>query len=248
MSGDILFLVIANTVTICVFLYFSLFVFPRRPLSEETRKRRRTFISNALFREFWQFLSHPLKNILMKWNIHCNTVTVWGMVFSGFAGFGISQRIYGFAGWMLILASTCDMIDGQMARARNIFTKSGAYVDSTLDRLGEFLIALGFLWHFREEPTWFVLSFVAVAAAQMTSYARARAEGLGFKGDDGFFQRPERMIVMSIALPLTPFFHLATGQGEWMVKAVIVILFVGSVQTAFERWWTIFREMKRLEA
>jgi CDP-diacylglycerol--glycerol-3-phosphate 3-phosphatidyltransferase len=40
----------------------------------------------------------------------------------------------------------------------------------------------------------------------MVSYARARAEGVGFQAADvGWFQRPERIILLGVGLLLAPF-------------------------------------------
>ena len=247
MSTDQQFLLTLNAITIILFVYFSLIVFPRRPLSRETRDRHRTFISNALFREFWLFVTKPVKGFLSRNQISANGVTLAGVVLSGIAGAGYALELFGFAGWVLIVAATCDMIDGQLARERGQMTKSGAFFDSTLDRVGEFLIAAGLVWLFRHDPLWLMVTFLFAGAAQLTSYTRARAEGLGFSGRDGLFQRPERLIVLCIATPLVPILDIVGLPGVWLLQAALVVCAVGSTITAFERWLSAYREIKEAE-
>ena len=247
MTADLLGLIALNTITFLAFLYFAIFLYPYRELSQATRSRPRTFISNALFREFWLFVTNPVKNYLQVRNVSPNVVTLAGVLISGIAGVGYALEWFGFAGWMIIIGASCDMIDGQMARERGLSRKSGAFFDSTLDRVGEFLIAAGLLWLFRDEPFWFMATFLFTAAAQMTSYTRARAEGLGCKGNDGLFQRPERMIILCVATPFVPVLDLTALSGIWLLKLAVLICLIGSTVTAFSRWFSAYREIETSE-
>ncbi len=47
-----------------------------------------------------------------------------------------------------------------------------------------------------------LLAFVAVVGSLLVSYVRARAEALGVALTDGLFTRPERVLVLSVALML----------------------------------------------
>ncbi len=247
MNADLWVLLVANLIIISLSIYFAIFVYPHRPWTEETIKRPRSFVSNAYFREFWYFIMDPLKKKLIEWDVQPNSITVIGFVFSLIAGFAFAFGKFGFGGWLVILSATCDVYDGQLARAKKLMPKSGAYFDSVLDRVGEAFIFGGLLWFFRNEPLWFLIIVTASAASQIVSYARARAEGLGFGGSRGFFQRAERMIVLSIGMPLSPFFHLLTGHGDWLVKTSILFISVGSIQTALSRSVGIYREIRATE-
>ena len=82
----------------------------------------------------------------------------------------------------------------------------GAFLDSTVDRVGEgFMIgAIGARSH-APRPEWGVaLAFAAVAGSFLVSYARARAEALGLRGDVGLGSRAERVIVITAGLVLAP--------------------------------------------
>ena len=241
--------IVCSALVLSIFAFFSIFIFPFREWTEETKRRPRSFISNALFREFWYFIMGPMKRRLIRWGVEPNTITIWGLFFSLAAGWAFSRGLFGTGGWLVILASTCDVYDGMLARARNISLKSGAFFDSCLDRIGEIGMFYGFMWYFRMDAFWFMMVFVGLSSSQVVSYARARAEGLGFDGGVGFFQRAERMIVMSIGMSLVPMIELLSGTDAaiWVIKITISILTVGSLQTAVSRCYGIFKNIRAKE-
>lgn len=247
MSPHIIFLIALNSFIILNAFYFGIFLYPKRALSEETVRRPRSFISNAFFREFWYYLMGPLKRRFIVWDISPNTLTWWGFIFSAFAGFMFAFKEFGIGGWFVILAATCDVYDGMLARARNISLKSGAFLDSMLDRVGESFFFFGLAWCFRDNAFWFATLFLTFTSSQVVSYARARAEGLGFGGTRGIFQRAERLIVMSVGMGLVNYLEAFNLEYMWLVYATIVILALGSFQTALARSIEIFKEIRKTE-
>jgi CDP-diacylglycerol--glycerol-3-phosphate 3-phosphatidyltransferase len=100
-----------------------------------------------------------------------------------------------------ILASLCDGMDGAVARAGAGPTTAGAFLDSTLDRVSELMVAAALVVYFvREGPEWgaVVAVLVFMGSAQMVSYVRARAEALGVDCKVGFMSRPERLVGLGI--------------------------------------------------
>ncbi|MBS1985712.1 MAG: CDP-alcohol phosphatidyltransferase family protein [Bdellovibrionales bacterium] len=249
MTPDQLVTVVCSGAILSIFAIFAIFIYPFREWSEETKRRPRSFISNALFREFWYFIMMPLKGKLIAWNIQPNTITVWGIIFSMASGVAFGMDKFGFGGWFVILAATCDVYDGMLARAKAIKYPSGAFFDSTLDRVGELGMFFGLLWYFRTNDLWFFIVFIVIASSQVVSYARARAEGLGFSGGKGFFQRAERMIVLSIGMSLAPVFDLLIGGDARAIAIKITTGFiaVASFQTAWTRTAGLFQEMRAAE-
>jgi len=238
-----------NSIIVLLCIYFSIFVYPHQELSEETKRRPRSFVSNAFFREFWYFLMEPLKKKLILWDIEPNSITNWGIVFSILAGVAFGAMEFGAGAWFVLLAATCDVYDGLLARAKKIANKSGAFYDSVLDRVGEAAMFGGLMWAFRADPVWYVVVLVAWAASQLVSYARARAEGLGFDkgGSRGFFQRAERMIVLTIAMALSPLGDVFFEQPHVIGKTGIAFICLGSIQTAWLRSVGIYREIRATE-
>jgi CDP-diacylglycerol--glycerol-3-phosphate 3-phosphatidyltransferase len=117
---------------------------------------------------------------------------------------GVPLIITGHFIWALvigIIASLCDGMDGAVARAGAGPTKAGAFLDSTLDRVSELMVAAALVVYFvREGPDWgpVVAVLVFMGAAQMVSYIRARAEALGVDCKVGFMSRPERLVGLGI--------------------------------------------------
>ncbi len=117
---------------------------------------------------------------------------------------GLPLLITGHFVWALvvgIIASLCDALDGAVARAGAGPTKAGAFLDSTLDRVSELMVAAALVVYFvLEGPQWgpVVTMLVFMGAAQMVSYIRARAEALGVDCKVGFMSRPERLVGLGI--------------------------------------------------
>jgi CDP-diacylglycerol--glycerol-3-phosphate 3-phosphatidyltransferase len=107
------------------------------------------------------------------------------------------------AGVLLLLASAFDMVDGSIARATNTISKFGGFFDSTIDRYSEIVVYVGLLVWLNSEGEnnlGSVLILVACSGALMVSYARARAEALGYTSSVGFLARPERVILLALCL------------------------------------------------
>jgi len=65
----------------------------------------------------------------------------------------------------------------------------------------------------------------ALAGSFLTSYARARAEGLGIECEVGLLERPERIILLIIGLAL----------GNFFLSAIIVVLAFLTIFTFIQR-------------
>jgi phosphatidylglycerophosphate synthase len=78
-----------------------------------------------------------------------------------------------------------------------VSSKWGAFLDSTLDRLGDAAVFAGLsIWYFRGGDD-HVLAYVALwdlVMGSVTSYARARAESLGMVADVGIAERSDRLV------------------------------------------------------
>lgn len=159
-----------------------------------------------------------------------NQVTVVGValtfVASGLIAFGYLR----WAGLVLILAGTCDILDGALARSTNAAYPYGAFLDSTLDRYAEGAVYLGLAAYFvtiaPPMQEWLILAtLAALAGSFLVSYVRARAQSLGFTCKSGLFQRPERVVATVIGL-------LAGG---WVLYGIVFLLAIVTNITALQR-------------
>jgi len=159
-----------------------------------------------------------------------NQVTVVGLGLTFFAAGLIAFGHLRWAGLVLILAATCDILDGALARLTNAAYPYGAFLDSTLDRYAEGAVYLGLAAYFvtinAPLQEWLILAtLAALAGSFLVSYVRARAQSLGFACKSGLFQRPERVVATVVGLLL----------GGWWLYGIVFLLAVVTNITALQR-------------
>lgn len=156
-------------------------------------------------------------------------ITIFGLVLSlvGAAFVAAGSHITGAI--VLILSGLCDALDGSLARREGRVTTFGAFVDSNVDRITEIAYFGALIFYFLSaEPAGRFIIFillVAIAGSFLTSYARARAEGLGLECRVGWLERPERIVLLILGLLL----------GRTVLIAVILFLAVLTVVTFMQR-------------
>jgi CDP-diacylglycerol---glycerol-3-phosphate 3-phosphatidyltransferase len=137
-----------------------------------------------------------------------------------------SHWLYFFGGLAFVVGSILDILDGALARAGGKQTPFGGFLDSTLDRVGEGLmlgaIALVFMRDGKELAL--ALAVAAIGGSFLVPYARAKAEGLGIKGDVGIGSRAERVVVISVGLALAPWGVLPWAIGVLAATAWFTVL------------------------
>jgi len=129
-------------------------------------------------------------------------------------------------GLAFVVGSVLDILDGALARAGGKQSVFGGFLDSTLDRVGEGLmlgaIALVFMRDGQELAL--ALAVAAIGGSFLVPYARAKAEGLGIKGDVGIGSRAERVTVISVGLALAPWGVLPWAIGVLAATAWFTVL------------------------
>jgi CDP-diacylglycerol--glycerol-3-phosphate 3-phosphatidyltransferase len=123
--------------------------------------------------------------------------------------------------------SLLDILDGALARQSGKGTTFGAFLDSTIDRLGEAVMlgAVGLVFARDGNEIALGAVFAAMAGSFLVSYTRARAEALSLKGDVGIGSRAERVTVIVVGLFLAPW-----GLLPWAIYLLNVTAWVTVVQ------------------
>lgn len=181
--------------------------------------------------------------ILSGWGVTANVLTVTGLVLSVVAAWLIIEGHFFWTAVTFGIAAACDGMDGAVARAGRGPTRSGAFLDSTLDRVSE-IIAFGALAYYMAEAgrMWeFVAALVCLGSALMVSYARARAEALGTDCTVGFMSRPERLVGLLVG------FAFASLE-PFGVSVLTLMLFAIAVLTPLTVVRRIVHVMRRLRA
>jgi CDP-diacylglycerol--glycerol-3-phosphate 3-phosphatidyltransferase len=153
-----------------------------------------------------RWITEPLKTVLVKSRLKPNTLTWIALAISIIASWAIATNQLVIGGFLVLLSGLFDILDGALARLTNQATRFGALLDSTFDRISDAIVFLGLLLlYIRSEGLMeIVLIFLALIAALLTSYVRARAEGLGVNCPVGLFTRTERVIILALGLLLNP--------------------------------------------
>jgi CDP-diacylglycerol--glycerol-3-phosphate 3-phosphatidyltransferase len=142
---------------------------------------------------------------------------------------------------LFVVGSILDILDGALARTSGRGTPFGAFLDSTVDRVGEgFMLAAIGLVLMRDGSEWGVaLAFAAVGGSFLVSYTRARAEALGLKGDVGIGGRAERVVVITAGLVLAPLHEL-------VLPITMAILAAAAWVTVIQRILAVRRQLRDL--
>lgn len=178
-----------------------------------------------------RILLSPLVKILSK--VPPNILTFAGFLIVLISSIIISIGKYRIGGIILILGTILDAVDGQIARNTGKTTKFGAFIDSTLDRYGDFFIFISIAVAGRESII-APLSIFILLGAYITSYTRARADSLGIEIKEGHFTRFERILIIIIGLII----------GERFIIYFLIILALGTNITAIHRIVLAYKRMK----
>jgi phosphatidylglycerophosphate synthase len=129
-------------------------------------------------------------------------------------------------GLAFVVGSVLDILDGALARAGGKQTPFGGFLDSTLDRVGEGLMlgSIGLVFMRDGNELALALATAAIGGSFLVPYARAKAEGLGIKGDVGIGSRTERVVVISVGLALAPWGVLPWAIGVLSAMAWVTVL------------------------
>ena len=131
-----------------------------------------------------------------------NALTVLGFAGTCLAAVAAAAQQWVIAGVLLLVFGIFDLFDGALARATGQASKFGAFLDSTLDRTGEGLVLAGVAYGCASAGFTLGagLAAAALALASVVTYARAKAEVIGLRGDVGIAARPERLVILSAGL------------------------------------------------
>ena len=176
----------------------------------------------------------PLIDVLIALHIKPAMITVAGLIGCIPAMILVSQGNLLAGGIIFLLTSLLDLFDGALARKSNSSSDRGALLDSVADRISEALIMAGILyygWSIQDKSI-VLFSFGSVVGSLLVSYIRARAEGLGLKLSDGWFTRPERVIVISALLLFN------------VVAPGLILLTILTFLTALQRWNLADKKLK----
>ena len=177
----------------------------------------------------------PIVRTLARLGVTPDMLTFAALAGNAVAAALIAGGALAAGGIVMLLASSLDFFDGELARTTGRASKAGALLDSVFDRFSEVVVLFGLLLYqlgedHNEEAA---LVFVVLAGSLLVSYVRARAEGLGVALTSGWLRRAERVVLLGVAL--------ITGV---LVRPVLWALAVLTVLTAVQRLYLATRTLR----
>ncbi|MFW9874705.1 MAG: CDP-alcohol phosphatidyltransferase family protein [Candidatus Thorarchaeota archaeon] len=171
-------------------------------------------------------------------NIPANVFTSLGLLFAILSFIGFIFQILVLLIIFLFITEFFDQLDGVVARLQGP-TKLGAFLDSTLDRIGDFFLFTGVILG---RYVSIEIGIIVIIGAFLTSYTRAKIEALGIDNlyGVGLIERTDRVPILFIGAILQIWFSTAI----WWT---MLFLAVGTNLTALQRIIFAFRNFSNKE-
>ncbi|NOJ61323.1 phosphatidylinositol phosphate synthase [Arthrobacter sp. 260] len=189
---------------------------------------------NKYARRFFTSLFSPLAKLLLKWGVSPDAVTIVGTL-----GVAVGALVFypmGELFWGTVFITVfvfSDLVDGIMARIKGAVGSWGNFLDSTLDRIADGALFAGVaIWFFGDgDNTPIAIAALAcLVLGMLVSYARAKAESLGFTANVGIAERAERLVSVLVVTGLT-----GLGLPEVVLLTVLILLALASTATVIQR-------------
>ncbi len=199
------------------------------------------------FRQFWTNLWAPVGDLLLRLGVKPDHVTIVGTIGVVAGALWFFPRGQFFVGVLVITAFVfSDLLDGYMARKTGSSSSWGAFLDSTLDRVGDAAIFGGLvLYYAGTDPQtmlggpwlYLCLSLACLFLGTLTSYARARAESLGMHAKGGIAERADRLVAILVMTGLNGLFGLPI-----LTEITLWALAIASLVTVVQRMLIVRRQ------
>jgi CDP-diacylglycerol--glycerol-3-phosphate 3-phosphatidyltransferase len=175
----------------------------------------------------------PIGRSLLKAGVTADKLTLTGLVMAVAAAICIANG--GLRGGLLLLAlaGIPDALDGAVAKAAGTSGPRGAFFDSVADRVTDSLLLGGVAWYLAgtESAHVAILPMALLAASQVISYERAKAELLGYQAKGGLMERAERTIALGIGLLF-----------DSILVPILWLMLVLTLVTAVQRFAKVWRQ------
>jgi len=181
----------------------------------------------------------PLVARLARWGVTPDAITILGTLGAvASAVFLIGTGHLWWGAVAVTLSVLLDMLDGALARARGGGSVFGAVLDSTGDRAADAAIFGALVWWFSgagDNRLLVLLALLCLVLGILTSYIKARAEGVGLSADVGVVERTERLILVLVGTGLS-------GLGiPYALHVALWVLLVVSAITVGQRFLVVRR-------
>ena len=196
---------------------------------------------NRFARALFTRLLTPVAGLLLRAGVSPDVVTLVGTLGVAAGALAFYPTGHLLAGTLVITAFVfADTVDGIMARQSGRSSSWGAYLDSTLDRVGDAAVFGGLVLWFAgggNDRLAAILALACLTLGSIVSYAKARAEGLGMTANVGIAERADRLVAVLAATGL-----VGLGLPRMLLTVVLALLAVASLVTVVQRILEVRRQ------
>ena len=196
---------------------------------------------NRHARGFFTALFSPLARWLLRIGVSPDAVTIvgtLGVVVGALVFYPLGQLWWGTLFITAFIFS--DVIDGIMARMQQSGGRWGNFLDSTLDRVADGALFAGVaVWFFTggANTAVAIAAVVCLVLGMVVSYARAKAEALGFHANVGVAERAERLVSVLVVTGFT-----GLGLPVIVLFVTLCLLAAASLVTVVQRIVAVHRQ------
>ncbi|HEX4340540.1 MAG TPA: CDP-alcohol phosphatidyltransferase family protein [Polyangiaceae bacterium] len=197
-------------------------------------------LTTVRVRHFFAWTMRPLWRGLSIAKVPPNALTTLAFGLAAAAGVGVAVGRFALGGWLFLAAGALDFLDGRVARETGRATRSGAVLDSVVDRYCECAFLVGLSWYYR--GSWVLaVALLSLTGSMLVPYVRARGEAIGVVMKDvGVMQRPERIVALGVGVAFAPvvqalFFATEARPSYHLTIVVLCVLALTAHATALQR-------------
>jgi CDP-diacylglycerol---glycerol-3-phosphate 3-phosphatidyltransferase len=181
-----------------------LFTTPSLPRFERLEREGASPLLGRRWMELGYWALQPIGRFLAERRFTANSVTWASFGFALLAGVAMASGWFGLGALLATAASSCDALDGLVARLSSSSSRGGEVLDASVDRYGEFFFLAGTIVHYGSEVPVAVGGLLALIGSFMVSYSSAKAEALGVVPPRGPMRRVERAVYLVLGAALCP--------------------------------------------
>jgi CDP-diacylglycerol--glycerol-3-phosphate 3-phosphatidyltransferase len=212
---------------------------------QDAENKGSRFLLGTFLVHWFMWALGPVERALLRCGATPDHMNLGGLVFGLASGVAIATGRLELAGWAILLAGACDVLDGRLARELRAASPYGKFIDSTLDRFVETFAYLGFAIYYAHWLGGPVIVAAGLGGSLLVSYAQARGETVGVTGAGGLMQRAERLVLTLLGCLFDPVLSRALDRREGTVLlAILSLIAIGAFITAAHRTFWIARRLR----
>jgi phosphatidylglycerophosphate synthase len=207
------------------------------------------FVLGQFVRSWFYWVVGPVVRLSVAVGLGPTFFNLLGVAFGIGGGVAFALGHVALGGWGVLLGGVADVLDGRVARSIGVADRTGAFLDSTLDRFAEVGAFIGLAVLLRSSALSLALTVTAMGGSLLVSYARARGESQGVVCKLGVMQRAERLLLLGLGGILDPTVSGLWGAGRvgTLLVPILGLVAVGTVGTAIFRTVWIARALRASE-